>query len=79
MSVELYKNIKLRCNLIQTLLQTKIYSCMKTQILSVSITHHKTKKKKREKKQTVNFLKRCSFKKCAQLPQCFVVSTQRQP
>lgn len=36
-------------------------------------------KKKREKKQTVNFLKRCSFKKCAQLPQCFVVSTQRQP
>lgn len=50
MSVELYKNIKLRCNLIQTLLRTKIYSCMKTQILSVSITHHKTKKKKKGKK-----------------------------
>lgn len=51
MSVELYKNIKLRCNLIQTLLRTKIYSCMKTQILSVSITHHKTKKKGKKSKQ----------------------------
>lgn len=58
MSVELYKNIKLRCNLIQTLLQTKIYSCMKTQILSVSITHHKTKKKKKGKKANSKFFKK---------------------